>query len=117
MSEAKVYRWDELPADAPMPLLWRRRVVGERAMLAQVLLESGCDVPLHAHENEQITIILRGRLEFGTGRDGCEAVFVAAAGEVVHLPSNVPHRAKALEETLVLDVFSPVSEGTGIDRR
>jgi quercetin dioxygenase-like cupin family protein len=117
MAKVAVYRWDELPADAPMPLLWRRRVVGERAMLSQVLLEAGCDVPMHAHENEQMTVVLRGQLEFHIGGGEREEIFVARAGDVVHLPGNLPHRARALEETLVLDVFSPVSEGTGIDRR
>ena len=86
-------------------------------MLSQVLLEAGCDVPRHAHENEQLTVVLRGCLEFGIGESEREEIIVARAGEVVHLPSNLAHRARALEETLVLDVFSPVSEGTGIDRR
>jgi len=39
---------------------------------------------------------------------------VIEAGEVLHLPANVPHSAEALEETLVLDIFSPTSEKTGI---
>ena len=43
--------------------------------------------------------------------------FFVGPGEVLHLPSNCPHSAEALEETVVLDIFSPPSERTGIDPR
>jgi len=101
-----------------MALLERRRVIGERMMVSQVLLRKGCDVPVHAHENEQITLVVRGRLRFGLGGgDGsAKRELMVGAGEVVHLPSGMPHSAYAEEETLVLDLFSPPSEKTGIDR-
>src|SRR5438445_219625 len=60
----------------------------------------------HALENEQFTYILEGALRFLIGADGAEEV-VVRAGEVLHLPSNVPHEAHALEDTLDVDVFSP----------
>jgi unsaturated pyranuronate lyase len=63
-------------------------------------------VPQHAHENEQLTYILEGRLRFFLGEDGSEVVDVAA-GEVLHIPSNLPHRAEALEDTLDVDIFTP----------
>jgi quercetin dioxygenase-like cupin family protein len=112
------YRWADLKTDRPMQLLERRRIIGEQAMLSQVRLEKGCYVPTHAHANEQFACILSGRLKFGLGPEGSaeRREVVVAAGEVLHLPSNVPHSAEALEDTLVLDVFSPPSEKTGIDR-
>ena len=119
MSSVTFYRWSDLPTDRPMDLLERRRIIGDRMMISQVLLKKGCYVPTHTHENEQFAIIVRGKLRFGLGADdapGRREVTVET-GEVLHLPSNVPHSAEALEETLVLDLFSPVSEGTGIDRR
>src|SRR5713226_660212 len=78
-------------------------------MLAHVYLKKGCVVPKHAHENEQFTYILEGALRFLIGADGAEEV-VVRAGEVLHLPSNVPHEAHALEDTLDVDVFSPPRE-------
>jgi len=66
-------------------------------------------VPKHAHENEQLTYILEGALKFFVGEDGGHEV-VVRAGEVLHLPSNVPHEAHALEDTLDVDVFSPPRE-------
>jgi quercetin dioxygenase-like cupin family protein len=45
-------------------------------------------------------------LHFWIGDDGSEEIIVGA-GEVLHIPSNVPHRAQAIEDTLDVDVFSP----------
>jgi len=112
------YRWSELPKDQPMALLERRRVIGERAMISQVQLKKGCFVPTHAHINEQFACIMSGRLHFiiGPADDKSRVELTVAAGEVLHLPSNVPHSAEALEDTVVLDIFSPPSDKTGIDR-
>jgi len=100
------YRWDDLPKERLSPLLERRLIWGERVMLSHVYLAKGCVVPLHAHENEQITYILDGTLRFWIGEDGAETIDVAA-GEVLYLPSGVPHQAEALEDTLDVDIFSP----------
>lgn len=115
---AAVHRWTDLAADTPMPLLERRRVIGEKAMISRVLLKKGCQVPLHSHENEQFAIVLSGKVRFGLGNPGAadRREVELGAGEVLELPGNVPHSALALEETIILDVFSPTSEKTGIDR-
>lgn len=113
-----VHRWADLPHDRPMPLLERWRIVGEHAMISHVLLRKGCVVPMHAHDNEQFACVLTGELRFvlnaENGPDRREVV--VRAGEVLLLPANVPHAAEAIQETLVLDIFSPPSERTGIDR-
>ncbi len=100
------YRWDDLPKEALSPELSRQLITTERMMLAHVYLEQGCIVPKHSHENEQLTWILEGRLRLWLGEDDAE-VFDVAAGEVLHIPSHVPHRAEALETTLDVDIFCP----------
>jgi quercetin dioxygenase-like cupin family protein len=100
------YRWEELPREALKPDLGRRLIATERMMLAQVYLDKGCVVPKHSHENEQLTYILEGTLRFWLGDDESEVVDVSA-GEVLHLPSYLPHKAEALEQTLDVDVFAP----------
>jgi len=100
------YRWDELPREELSPLIGRRLVTGERLMIAHVYLAKGAIVPTHAHDNEQLTYILEGALRFWLGEDESEVVDVAA-GEVLHIPSNVTHKAEALEDTLDVDVFAP----------
>jgi quercetin dioxygenase-like cupin family protein len=100
------YRWDDLPREELSPLIGRRLVTGERMMLAHVYLKRGAIVPRHSHENEQLTYVLEGKLRFLLGEDESEVVDVGV-GEVLHIPSHVPHRAEALEDTLDVDVFSP----------
>jgi quercetin dioxygenase-like cupin family protein len=101
-----LYRWEDLPKEALKPDLHRRLISTERMMLAHVYLDKGCIVPQHAHENEQLTYILEGTLRFWLGDDGSEVVDVSA-GEVLHIPSNLPHKAEALEATLDVDIFCP----------
>ena len=106
MSEARHYRWDDLAKEPLKPDLSRRLISTDRMMLAQVFLDKGCIVPQHSHENEQLTYILQGKLRFFLGEDGSEVVDVGA-GEVLHIPSNLPHKAEALEDTLDVDIFNP----------
>lgn len=105
-SAVRHFRWEEMPKERVTDQLSRRLVTGDRMMLAHVYLDKGSVVPKHAHENEQITYILEGALRFWIGDEG-EEELVVRAGEVLHIPSNVPHRAEALEDTLDVDIFSP----------
>ena len=100
------YRWDEMPKERVSPLLERRLITGERTMLAHVYLKKGCVVPRHQHDNEQITYILEGALKFWIGEDEKEER-VIRAGEVLYIPSNVWHKAEAIEDTLDVDIFTP----------
>ena len=103
---AKHYRWAEIPAEQLRGTITRQLVTSERMMIAHVHLKQGDEVPLHSHENEQITYILSGALRFWLGGDDARIVTVRA-GEVLVIPSGLPHRALALEDTLDLDVFCP----------
>jgi quercetin dioxygenase-like cupin family protein len=106
---ARHYRWAELPAEPLNEGLSRRLITSERMMIAHVYLKKGADVPQHSHENEQITYILEGALKFWLGQDASRELTVRA-GEVLVIPSNLPHRALALEDTLDVDVFNPPRE-------
>ena len=86
--------------------LSRRLITGDRMMLAHVYIKKGCIVPRHSHENEQITYILEGGLRFWIGADESQTLDVMA-GEVLHIPSGVLHKAEALADTLDVDIFSP----------
>src|SRR3982075_2858895 len=105
-NEGTLYRWGAMKKERVSDMLERRLITGDRMMLAHVYLKKGCIVPKHSHENEQLTYILEGALKFSIGEDGSEQI-VVSAGEVLLIPSNVPHSAEALEETLDVDVFSP----------
>ena len=98
------YTWEEIEKEALSPTIGRKIISGDKVMIAQVFLAKGAVVPEHHHESEQITYILEGALEFEI--DGKR--LVVGKGQVLRIPSNVPHKAVALEDTLDLDVFSPI---------
>jgi len=99
------FRWDRMEKEKVTDVIHRKVISGERAMVAQIFLEKGARVPMHSHENEQITYLLEGALRFWIGETREEMVL--RAGEVLHIPSNVSHEAEALEDCLDVDVFSP----------
>jgi quercetin dioxygenase-like cupin family protein len=100
------FRWEQMPAEPLKGGISRKLITSERMMIAHVYFKKGDDVPQHSHENEQLTYILEGALHFWFGPDGSQQITVRA-GEVVVIPSNVLHRALALEDTLDVDVFCP----------
>ena len=101
--ELQYVPWSAIPLEDLNPLLQRQFVVGQEIMLARVLLKKGCIVPEHSHHNEQLTYILEGALKFWI--DGRE--IVVNAGEVLCIPSHMPHKAEAMADTVDLDVFTP----------
>jgi quercetin dioxygenase-like cupin family protein len=101
--ELQYIPWTSVPLEDLNPQFQRQFVVGQEIMLARVLLKKGCVVPEHSHHNEQLTYILEGALKFWI--DGRE--IVVNAGEVLCIPSSMPHKAEALEDTIDLDVFCP----------
>ena len=105
----RLFRWEEMPREPITDEIDRRMVIGERSMLAHIYLQKGSVVPRHSHDNEQFTYVLDGALRFWIGEDEGEEI-VVRTGEVLHIPSNVPHKAEALEDTVDLDVFTPVRQ-------
>lgn len=101
--------WNDIRREKVTDQIGRRLFTGERMMLAQVYLDEGAIVPWHSHENEQLTWVLEGALKFWIGEEGSADMreVVVNAGDVLFIPSNVPHKAEALADTLDVDVFSP----------
>lgn len=95
-----------MPVEHLNPLIDRQFVAGDRSMLARIILRKGSIVPLHSHDNEQITYVLEGALKFVIeGKD-----LIVRSGEVLVIPSNLPHSAEAMEDTVDLDIFCPPRE-------
>lgn len=107
VTQATHVRWDDIPRERLNEKLERRFVTGEHVTLAQFFLARGCVVPRHSHESEQFSQVVSGCLRFRLGEDGAEVVDVKA-GEFLVLPSHLPHAAEALEDSVVLDSFSPI---------
>jgi quercetin dioxygenase-like cupin family protein len=109
LSEVRHETWADIRRETVTSDIARRLFTGERMMLAQVYLDEGAIVPWHSHENEQLTWVLEGALHFWLGREGSTELkeMVIRAGDVLFIPSNVPHKVVALQDTLDVDVFSP----------
>jgi quercetin dioxygenase-like cupin family protein len=101
-----LHRWDDIIEEQINPLIARRFITAERLTLARFELKRGSIVPQHAHENEQVSYIISGALKFIV--DGSPVV--VRGGEVLQIPPNVPHAAEAIEDTLAIDVFTPVRQ-------
>jgi quercetin dioxygenase-like cupin family protein len=99
-------RWNEEPVEQLNPAIGRRMLHTETMTIAWITLAKGAVVPRHEHPNEQIATVLQGRLRFLVD----DEELVVSSGESVPLAANVPHEVEALEDTVVLDVFSPVRE-------
>ena len=109
MSEKQQFKytsWNQVEHEKLNDTIDREMITGDKLMLARVFMKKGAHVPLHQHHNEQVTYIMEGALKFAI--DGKEVV--VKAGEVLCIPSNMPHEAWALEDTLDLDVFNPPRE-------
>ena len=102
----EITSWEKMASEKLSEKISRQMLSGERATVARIYLARGAYVPRHAHESEQFSLILSGALRFIF--DDREAV--VRAGEIVFIPSFVPHAAEALEDTVDLDFFSPRRE-------
>ena len=83
----------------------RRRTIAHGASMYQMLakLDAGSRMPEHKHPQEQIVHILEGRMRLIVSGVPHEL----EGGESFYLASNVPHGVETLEDTMVLDTFSP----------
>jgi quercetin dioxygenase-like cupin family protein len=100
----QLLRWDTVKKEDLNDKISRKMIYGEKAMIAEITIAKGGVVPLHHHESEQIACCLEGALTFEL--EGKEITL--RAGDVLVIPSNIPHRAVAVENFRGFDIFSPI---------
>lgn len=97
-------------ADAPVIDMWgeavrARRVEGERLTLALVELAPDAIVPGHRHENEQLGMVISGRLTFTVGDETRDL----GPGGTWRIPSDTPHHVEVGPAgAVVIDIFAPI---------
>ncbi len=106
---ARKYAWSEVPAEQLNPSMLRRMVHGDRILVADMQFKNGFVVPLHHHVNEQVTLVKAGLIRFRLGADRSQVIDVHP-GEVLIIPSNVPHEAEMIGDVEEMDVFTPLRE-------
>ena len=105
MSHAVTLNWDEAPVSEPLPGITRQSISGDRQTMVRYVYAPGSVFPVHSHPEEQITVVLSGRIVFTV--DG--ARHDLGPGDVAVLPGGLAHGATVEgDETVVtINTLSP----------
>jgi len=98
--------WESIETEQLNEKISRKMLSGEHTTVARIFLKRGAIVPRHQHVSEQFTMTISGALKLIFD----DHSVVVRAGEMLFIPSGVPHAAEALEDTLEMDVFGPRRE-------
>jgi quercetin dioxygenase-like cupin family protein len=98
--------WNAVPVEQVNPQMQRRIVTGEKLMIARMNFKDGFLVPLHQHIHEQVTQVISGQIRFWFGEKK-DQVMDLFAGDVVVIPSNLPHEALMIGEVEEIDTWAP----------
>lgn len=102
----KKINWEEVPVENVNPSMTRKIVTGEKLMIARIKFKDGFLVPLHQHFHEQVTQVVSGQMRFWFGENK-ELMMDLYAGDVVVIPSNLPHEALMIGEVEEIDTWAP----------
>ncbi len=87
-----------------LPGIFRRTMATtDEAMLCEFFLKRDSLVPDHSHLNDQVGYVVYGRMELIIGGEA----FICQPGDSYAIPGGITHSARALVDSLVIDVFSP----------
>jgi len=81
-------------------------VYGEKTLMTEFLLRKDSTLPRHAHPHEQTGYLLKGHIRLSIGTEKCDA----QAGDTWCIPGGVEHGAEIIEDSVAIEVFSPVRE-------
>ena len=100
----EITTWNQIKEDVLNPLAGRKALHGKMITLARFRFDKGNKVAMHHHPNDQITTVESGSVRFIM--NGEEVIL--KAGDMVAVPPDVPHGNEALEDTVIVEIFSPV---------
>lgn len=78
----------------------------QRLMMCEISFQKGAKGSRHAHPHHQITYVQQGSLRFTLGNK----TSVVSKGDSILIPPDLPHSVEALEDAVLVDVFSPMRE-------
>jgi quercetin dioxygenase-like cupin family protein len=77
---------------------------GAKTLMTEFLLDKGSDLPAHTHPHEQTGYLVSGHIILSIGGKDHDTL----PGDSWAVPSNVEHGARILEDSVAIEVFSPV---------
>ena len=98
--------WASVPVETVNPCMSRQIVSGEKLMAARIKFKDGFLVPLHFHVHEQLTQVVSGKMRFWFGENK-EQTMDLGPGDVIVIPSNLPHEALMIGDVEEIDTWSP----------
>jgi quercetin dioxygenase-like cupin family protein len=81
-------------------------VFGERTLMTEFLLKKGNRLPQHSHPHEQTGYLVKGRIRLSIGLEENDV----KPGDSWCIPSGLEHGAEILEDSVAIEVFSPIRE-------
>jgi quercetin dioxygenase-like cupin family protein len=102
-SNNQPYNWDGVPKEQINDRLLRQAIHADAMTVARLEMTPGCLVASHSHHNEQISMAEAGRVKFTV--DGKEIIL--KAGDVLHIRPHQVHSAEALDNSVLVELFSP----------
>lgn len=99
-------RSEARPVDALPGIVRRTLVTGDKTMVVEFTLAKGSVIPPHSHPHEQCGVVIKGKVRFSSGETSMDL----NAGDAYCFQGDNVHSAEALEDSLVVDIFSPVRE-------
>lgn len=81
-------------------------VYGEKTLMTEFRLRKGAVLPRHFHAHEQTGYLVAGRMRLHIGTEHYEA----QGGDSWCIPGGVEHGADVLEDSVAVEVFSPVRD-------
>ncbi len=84
----------------------KTRAYGEKTLMSEFRLEKGAQLPRHSHPHEQIGYLVSGRMLLTIGEES----ITITPGDSWCIAGNSEHEAQALEDSLAIEVFSPLRE-------
>jgi quercetin dioxygenase-like cupin family protein len=102
----KHFKWDQIPAERLNDKFVRKLAWDGKIMVARAEVAQGYVVPLHAHDNEQITWVMSGKWRFTLEGKTMDV----GPNEMISIPASLPHTAEAVETLVAYDIFTPPGE-------
>ena len=99
--------WSEIPYEELGDGV-KRKILNSSGtlMMVEVTMDKGGVGKMHMHPHQQISYIVKGSVEF-TIKDKKQVV---GSGDSIYIASDFNHGAKALEDSVIVDIFTPIRE-------